>query len=61
MVNTNKPFQTNGQNTYAGSTNQGQYEASIGSVASPQQPGESAISYQTRMNAYNQEVKKTNS
>ncbi len=52
MTNTNDPFKTNGQNTAAGSTNQGNHEAQKGYQASPQQQGESAISYQTRMNAY---------
>ncbi|WP_208352878.1 hypothetical protein [Pseudaestuariivita rosea] len=54
MTNTNDPYKTNGQNTHAGSTNQGRDEAQKGWQPSPQQPGESAISYQTRMNAYNQ-------
>lgn len=53
MTNTNDPWKTNGQNTAAGSTNQGTYEAQQGYQASPQQAGESSISYQTRMNAYN--------
>jgi len=53
MTNTNDPFKTNGQNTAAGSTNQGSYEAQQGYTASPQQAGESSASYQTRMAAYN--------
>ncbi|MCV6577167.1 MAG: hypothetical protein OIF58_15695 [Cohaesibacter sp.] len=61
MKNTNDPFKTNGNNTYAGSTNQGKHEARTCTYASPQQQGESATSYQTRMNSYNQEKKKRNS
>ncbi|MBU0641809.1 MAG: hypothetical protein KJ731_01905 [Alphaproteobacteria bacterium] len=53
MTNTNDPFKTNGQNTYQGSVNQGKSEAEKGYTPSPQQPGESYVSYQTRMNSYN--------
>ncbi|MEL7106279.1 MAG: hypothetical protein AAGM21_10190 [Pseudomonadota bacterium] len=51
--NTNDPFKTNGQNTHAGSTNQGKFEAQTGAPPSAQQPGESYTSYQTRIGAYN--------
>lgn len=53
MTNTNDPYKTNGQNSHAGSTNQGSDEARKGPTASPQQPGESYDSYQTRLTAYN--------
>ncbi|MCG3267164.1 hypothetical protein [Yoonia sp. I 8.24] len=53
MTNSNNSWKTNGQNTHKGSTNQGTYEAQKGYPASRQQSGESSISYQTRMNAYN--------
>lgn len=52
-TNTNDPYKANGQNTWQGSTNQGTHEAQQGYQATPQQAGESAISYQTRMAAYN--------
>lgn len=52
-TNTNDPWKNNGQNTSAGSTNQGIQEAQSGNPASPQQAGESSVSYQTRMTAFN--------
>ncbi len=45
-------FQTDGTWTYAGSANAGAWEARQGYTPSPQQSTESAISYETRMNAY---------
>ena len=52
-TNTNDPYKTNGQNTYDGSINQGREEALKGQSPSPQQPGESWTSYQTRIGSYN--------
>ncbi|MFQ6550602.1 hypothetical protein AADZ90_021880 [Aestuariibius sp. 2305UL40-4] len=54
MTNTNDPYKNNGQNTQAGSMRQGQDEARNGLQPSPQQPGESQTSFQTRMASYNQ-------
>ena len=51
-MNTNDPYKNNGQNSWHGSTKQGTDEAQKGWTASPQQPGESSISFQTRMAAF---------
>lgn len=59
MANTNKPFQNSqGQNTWQGSTNQGRTEALRGQAPSPQQKGEFHTSFTTRMGAYNAAKKK---
>lgn len=40
-----------GQWTHKGSVNAGTYDKQNGNTPAPQQPGESAASYQTRLNA----------
>lgn len=59
MANTNKPFKNSqGQNTYQGSKNQGTSEANRYGKMSPQQAGESASSFSTRKTAFGNAMSK---
>jgi|LakMenEpi03Aug12_release.lakeMendotaPanAssembly.Ray.scaffolds.fasta_scaffold333030_3 hypothetical protein len=59
MSNTNDPtVQSFGTNTYAGSTNAGQYAAQNNVPLAPQQYNESADAYGNRSSAYHSEKNK---